>query len=346
VSATGYTTTQKFRVAVGLLVIVAAVAAAAWAWKSSPSSPRSRHQSQGPTTTPFAASSVWNKPLPTHAPLASNSSLLVAQLRHQIASSGTWINTSSFSTPIYTVPGSQKRVAVNLHSDNTSLSGRDLRKVFRAGVPIPSNARPAPGTDRDLVIWQPSTDTMWELWVAERTAAGWQANWGGRMLHVSRNPGYYTYPADWGIAATSLPLLGGIMRISDIRAGHIDHALAISIPEARKYIFASPAQRTDGSLDSPNAIPEGTRFRLDPKLNVGKLGLPPLTRMIAQAAQRYGLIVRDQSGSVAMYAEQNTNPSGNPYSGTNGLFDARTPKALLQAFPWSHLQVVKARLHK
>jgi hypothetical protein len=195
------------------------------------------------------------------------------------------------------------------------------------------------------VIWQPSTDTIWELWVARRTSSDWSADWGGRMLHASHNPGYFTYPIDWGTAATSLSLLGGMMRISDLRAGHIDHALAISIPEARKYVYASPAQRTDGKLDSPDAIPEGTRFRLDPKLDLAKLGLPPLTRMIADAAQRYGLIVRDQSGSVALYAEQNTDPSGNPYSGANGLFDGQSPKALLQAFPWSHLQVVKARLH-
>jgi hypothetical protein len=343
--ATRYTTTQRLRVAVGLLVIVVAAAASVWAWKSDPNSPRSQQQSHGPTTTPFAASSIWNKPLRADSPRASNSSSLVAQLQRQVTSTGTWINTSSFSTPIYNVSGSQKRVRVTLHTDNTSLSARDLTKAFGAGVPIPSNARPAPGTDRDLVIWQPSTDTMWELWVAQRTSSGWRADWGGRILHVSHNPGYFTYPKDWGTAATSLSLLGGTIRISDLRAGHIDHALAISIPEARKYIYAFPAQRTDGSLDSPYAIPEGTRFRLDPKLNIAKLGLPPLTRMIAQAAQRYGLIVRDQSGSVAMYAEQNTDPGGNPYSGPKGLFDGQSPKALLQDFPWSHLQVVEARLH-
>ena len=346
--ATRYTTAQKLRVAAALLVIAAAAAAAAWAWKSGPSGPpssRSQQQSQGSTTTPFASSSIWNKQLAPDTPLAANSSSLVAQLQHQVTSFGSWINTSSYSTPVYTVSRSQKRVPVSLHTENTSLSARDLTKVFRAGVPIPVDARPAPGTDRDLVIWQPSSDTMWELWVAERSGAGWSADWGGRMLHVSHNPGYFTYPTDWGTAATSLPLLGGIMRISDLRAGHIDHALAISIPEARKYIYAAPAQRTDGKLDSPEAIPEGTRFRLDPKLDIAKLGLPPLTRMIAEAAQRYGLIVRDQSGSVAMYAEQNTDPSGNPYSGADGLFDGQSPKALLQAFPWSRLEVVKAPLH-
>ena len=157
--------------------------------------------------------------------------------------------------------------------------------------------------------------------------------------NVSRNPGYFTNPPDWGIAASSLALLGGTIRISDLRAGHIDHALAISIPHARAGVVAWPAQRTDGNLNSPDAIPEGTRFRLAPKLDLSELNLPPVTRMIAEAAQRYGLFVRDQSGAVAFYAEQPT-ATPDPYSGTNSLFGSLSPKALTEAFPWSHLEVV------
>ena len=47
-------------------------------------------------------------------------------------------------------------------------------------VPIPANAQPANGTDHSLVIWQPSTDTEWELWMAQRAGDGsWSACWGG-----------------------------------------------------------------------------------------------------------------------------------------------------------------------
>ena len=37
---------------------------------------------------------------------------------------------------------------------------------------------------------------------------------------------------------------------------------------ARAGVFSWPAQRTDGLLDSPDAIPEGARFRLDPNLDI------------------------------------------------------------------------------
>ncbi len=299
----------------------------------------------GGRATPFAVDSIWNAPLPATAALASNSSALVGELARQVARYGTWINSDSYSAPIYTVSATQPRVSVTLDMAAGSGSAARLASAFGAGVPIPGGARPAPGTDADLVVWQPSTDTMWELWNARRVGATWHARWGGRMDEVSTNPGYFTDPPDWGTAATSLALTGGMMTISELRAGRIDHALAISIPQARRGAVAWPAERTDGNLASPTAIPEGTRFRLDPKLDLSRLNLPPVTRMIAEAAQRYGLFVRDQSGAVAFYAEQPTQAGSNPYIGPNGIFGRWDPRQLTEAFPWNHLEVVRSPIH-
>ena len=297
------------------------------------------------TATPFAPDSIWNAPLPTGAPVGSDSAVLVNELNRQVASDGTWINSYAYSTPVYTVPGGQGRVPVRLGDPTRSTSAERLARVFAAGIPIPANAVPAPGTDGDMVIWQPSTDTMWELWIARHEGSHWTAEWGGKMSNVSNNPGYFTSPSDWGTAATSLALLGGTITPTELRSGHIGHALSISIPEARAGVYASPAQRTDGKLDSPAGIPEGTRFRLDPSLNIAKLGLPPVTRMLAYAAQRYGLFVRDQSGVVAFYAEQTPTDLPNPYYGKAGLFAGLDPKQITEAFPWSHLEVVRSPLH-
>jgi len=278
-------------------------------------------------------------------PVAANSTALVAELESQVSHFGTWINTDSYSTPIYTVPASQRRLPVTLDMPSTNPSTAELAAAFRAGVPIPPGARPAPGTDADMVVWQPSTDTMWEMWNTRLVGNTWHARWGGRMDDVSKNPGYFTNPPNWGIAATSLALLGGTMRISELRSGHIDHALAISIPEARTDAFAWPAQRTDGKLDSPNAIPEGTRFRINPQVDLNKLKLPPLTLMIAEAAQRYGLFVRDQSGAVCFYGEQVTQSGSSPYTGAGGIFSGLSPQQITAAFPWRDLEVVSSPVH-
>ena len=81
-----------------------------------------------------------------------------------------------------------------------------------------------------------------------------------------------------GATATGLPLLGGLVTLADLQGGSINHALAVSLVEAEKATWAWPAQRTDGWTFSSNInpIPEGTRFRLDPTLNVDNLPGPPI----------------------------------------------------------------------
>jgi hypothetical protein len=277
----------------------------------------------------FSPTSFWNAPLAASAPIASNSASLVAQLQRQVTSAGVWINTYQYSTPIYTVLADQPRVRVQLDGSYPPLQA-DLESV-----PLPADAVPAAGTDGHLTVYQPSTDTLWELWKASKQADGWHARWGGRMMNVSTSPGYF--PAPMGATGSSLPLLGGLMRIDELEAGHIDHALALAIPSAQKDAFAWPAQRTDGSSAAP-ALPEGTRLRIDPSVNVAALGLPNVARQMALAAQRYGIVVRDISGAVAFFGEDPTPRGSNPYPALYG--SARYPDKVLAAFPWGRLQVL------
>jgi hypothetical protein len=212
-----------------------------------------------------------------------------------------------------------------------------------ADVPIPPKARPAAGSDAQMVIWQPASDTMWEFWQMRHDSAGWHAAWGGTIYHLSTNPGYYTAPQPtWGATAPSLPLLGGLIRPSELASGHIDHALSLGIPQAQAEYFAWPAQRTDGSVYSRTAIPEGQRFRLDPHLNLNRIPMAPIVKMIAVAAQKYGIIIRDQAGAVTFYAED-TDAEGlpNPYYGASGYFQNQYVNNLLKSFPWGHLQALK-----
>ena len=314
-------------VAVVALVVIVSVG-------SSPSHKRPTAATQRP----FAADSVWNAPVPATAPLAPQLSAYVQELEHQAEASEPWINTSSYSIPVYTVGRDQGRVPVRLdQSDPGSVD--ELAKDFAAGVPIPSGARAAKGTDESMVVWQPSTNTLWEFWRMHTVDGKWHAKWGGKMSDVSGSPGYYADPSDWGGSATSLSVLGGLMRISELKAGHIDHALALAIPAAAFNKFVYPAQRDDGYDKSPNAIPRGTRFRINPKLDIKALHLPLATQIMAEAAQKYGIIVRDQAGALAFYGEPPTGGT-NPYAGPHGLFDGLAPNELLKHFPWSQLQAV------
>jgi len=286
---------------------------------------------------PFAAGSVWNSPLRANEPLDPRSATWVSELQRQLGHAEPWVNTTEYSTPVYTVPAGQPRVRVKL---DTPWVPR-LEEAW-AGVPIPPGARPARGTDKHMVVWQPATDTMWEFWLAEQRADGWHARWGGRMESVSRNPGYFTDPSDWGASATSLPLLGGLMRIDELRAGRVDHALSFAIPDTRAEWFTAPAQRTDGNVWKADAIPEGARFRIDPALDLDSLRMDPIVRTIARAAQRYGMVLRDKAGAVTFYAEDPAPTGANPYGGPNGLFGGKwINNVLREQFPWHRLQVLK-----
>jgi hypothetical protein len=298
----------------------------------------------------FAPDSIWNAPVPADAPLDRRSALLSTLFAAEIArqrmlGTGPWIQTTEYSTPIYTVPRTQRRIRVILTV--RSSYGSALRRAFGA-VPLPANARPAPGSDGHLVVVQPSTDRLWEFWQLRRAAGTWRASWGGAMRGVSRSPGYFTrasWPGarrTWGATATSLPVAAGLIRIGELKRGRIDHALAIAIPDMRARLAAWPAQRTDGSLRRTNAIPAGAHFRIDPKIDVDALGLPPAARAIATAAQRYGLIVYDRTLHATGFAAEDPARTGsNPYP---SLFGGLSPNVLLARFPWDHLQLLRMRL--
>src|SRR2546423_4702296 len=111
----------------------------------------------------------------------------------------------------------------------------------------------------------------------------------------------------------------------------------MAIPEPKRDVFVWPARRTDGISDRPEAIPEGSRFRLDPSLDLDSLSLPRATRILAEAAQRYGMVVRDRSANVALYAEDPTPTGTDPYP---ALLGGLPPNKVLQAFPWDRLMVL------
>jgi hypothetical protein len=145
-------------------------------------------------------------------------------------------------------------------------------------------------------------------------------------------------------SASSLSIAGGLITLEDLELGQINHALEIGVPDVRAGVYASPAERTDGGSTSSLSLPEGAHLRLDPKLSLAAPHLPRLRPMIAEAAQRYGIVVRDTASHVTFYTQDPTPTGTNPYAGPHGYFEGQTPSRLLASFPWSHLQVLRMSL--
>jgi hypothetical protein len=275
------------------------------------------------------------------------------------------ITTTAYAPVLYTVPGDQPLVPVTLDNPNPSLT-----QVFAKGAPIPDDAQPATGADGQLIIWQPASNTMWEFWQARKGPDGnWQAGYGGRMIHVSRNPGHYLDLGNpgksasasanvreshvWGGPASSIPNLPGLMTVDQLRSGVIGHALDFATWANASGQWVYPAQRTDGRCQGAGAqycsqIPQGARFRLDPSYDTSQLK-NPIVRMIAKAVQDYGMVLNNTTGGGLTFYAEGWQQHGwqDPYNGPNGLFthdpnpSLTTPTEFMREFPWAHLEMLK-----
>jgi hypothetical protein len=311
----------------------------------SSSQPNAHLNSTEPTYSVFDVTSFWYEPIPTDAPLHPNSANFVIDFLRQMKSfyGSVGINTNPYSSPIYIVGADTATVSVaQWDCQNRGYRDKQLDQQWLE-VPIPPYAEPSDGTDSEMTIYQPSTDTMWEFWKARNSGGQWQACWGGRMLSVSKNKGIWQHP--YGTTATGLPFLGGLITVDELRRGTINHAIGIALVETENWnVFSWPANRSDGynPLHLPNRIPEGLRFRLDPSVDINAIKLHPLAKIIARAAQIYGFVVWDKGGAVTLRAE---NPKRftvigqpNPYI---ELWNGTPSYRILAGFPWDRLQFLQ-----
>ena len=295
-----------------------------------------------PRATIFAPTSFWYTPIPADAPLHPNSANFVAEfIRQKKAYYGTVsINTKAYASPVYVAgPDATPVQVVEWDCQHKGYVDKSLVDQWKA-VPIPAYAQQADGTDAEMTIYQPSSDTIWEFWQARKVNDQWQACWGGRMQNVSKSQGIWKNP--YGTTATGLPFLGGQVTAKEMRTGQINHVMGISLVDTEKWdVHSWPANRSDGynPKSALNRIPEGLRFRLDPSVNVDALHMHPVGKAIARAAQKYGFVVWDKAGAITLRAE---NPKSFTLTGKpdlySALFNGTPAYAILNGFPWDKLQ--------
>jgi len=290
----------------------------------------------------FAPTSFWYQPIPKTVVLHANSREYVAEfLRQKAAHYGTVsVATSSYASPVYVVPVDARTSTVRVW--DCQKRGHAVPELARqwSSVPVPGHARPSRGTDGEMTIYQPSTNTIWEFWQMRTDDGRWQACWGGRMTDISTSDGIW--PRPYGTTATGLPFLGGQVTAEELQRGEIRHVIGISLVDLEEAsVFSWPANRSDGSNphNVPNRIPEGTRFRLDPTVDVDTLRMSAAGKVIAKAAQTYGFVVWDKAGSIGIRAQnaQSYTVQGQPDPYPT-LFNGKEEWAVLEGFPWDRLQ--------
>jgi hypothetical protein len=94
--------------------------------------------------------------------------------------------------------------------------------------------------------------------------------------------------------AAGLPIFPGLARYDEAAAGHIGHALRMTVSSTRDA-WVHPASHCAGDTSSASAPPMGLRIRLQPGYDIS--GITGPAHVIAAALKQYGAFIADNGSN-------------------------------------------------
>ncbi len=275
---------------------------------------------------PYQSSSIWN--IPIDWSLAKIHPMNDLMMKAFFKNSD-WIGTDTlqYAPNVYLVSNSTPLVPVKLRQNRFRDAITDAKVQFGepAGIvrmPLPSNARPAIGTDGQLVVINVDTGEEWGL---NEGSVDIQGNWSasGVYRYSIQNSGIP--PEGFGQRGAGIGQLAGIVRHCEIEQGRIDHAVTLAYdypctPETcQKNGWSSsipPFRKTDGKGVDQYDIPEGARIAIRPEITQEQIqkacgGIKGCVIWTLNM-QKYGGFIVDNSGHPKTYAEGNPTAQWDP----------------------------------
>jgi len=257
---------------------------------------------------PFHRRSPFNTPIGSDVRVDPRSRAMVGVLAGRgYATAQVYADTP----PVYNANARTRRYRVDCTYDEWGTC--DLERMT---VPIPRGARSSPGYDKNMVVIDWHAGRSYEFWQYRNDRS--TASWGAVMpLNGSGTGDASSDPGRYGAVGAGISRLAGVVRVHEIRAGRIPHALVgptgFSCRSSRRF----PAVKTDGWSTADGCIPEGARVQLHPGVDCARLpGIPSWEVTVCRALQRYGWYNID-NGNVGEqgFGIQFENPQGgrNPY---------------------------------
>lgn len=183
-----------------------------------------------------------------------------------------------YGIPYEVVRGDHPKTAIDFLYDDESDAGP---YPFDSDTPIES------GSDRHAIMLDADRCILYELFDARYSPGGSSAG-SGAIFDLRSNK---LRPATWTSAdAAGLPIFAGLVRLDEVEAGRIDHAIRVTASRTRDS-FVWPARHQAGHGSDPALPPMGARFRLKRSFDLG--GFRADTRVILRAMKTYGLILAD-----------------------------------------------------
>jgi hypothetical protein len=266
--------------------------------------------------------------------------------------SSQWIGSDAtqYSANVYFVDNTTPLVSVKLRSYSFRDASTDTQ-VARGQpggtvrMPLPAQAKPAPGTDGQLVVVNLDTGDEWGLNKGEvRLSGEWYA--GGAYRYSIHNSGIP--PKGFGQRGAGIGQLAGIVRPCEVERGYIDHAvtLAYDYPCMEEVCrlngwpaYIPPFTKTDGRGSSPYDIPEGARLVIRPEITRQQIesacsGMKGCV-IWALAMQEYGGFIVDDSGHPKTYAEGDATAHWDPAVWTGDMLK-NIPPEWYAVIDWNH----------
>lgn len=276
----------------------------------------------------FSPQSFWNTTIARYPTL--NTSTAIVDAISTSALSSTRFDTTDQGAAVYTAGPSDATVSVTAWDCAGSGADNSLNALWQA-VPIPYYAAPG-GSAGSMIVYQPTTGTMWEFGRMQQVAGQWQACTGGRIDNTSAQMGIFG--GSYGVLESGFALLGGQISIQELKRGYIGHAVGLSVPQVGPGT-SWPANR---SVSGSGFIDVGQRLQLDPSLNIDSLGLSSTARIIAKAAQKYGFVVWGYASQPTVIGESPVSSTARGLPNPYGSIGSTS----LSGFPWDKLRALPA----
>ena len=258
---------------------------------------------------PFGNESPWNQKITAEARIDSQS----IQLIDDLAKGDFNINIDNWSIPVYYI-NSDTVPKVNVINSRPGIYGRGFGEPNQIPILPDFIASPPAGdfSDNHMSIVDTAKMIEWGMWATRKNRDGnWTTGLGATtdLKGTGVEKPWFEQEHEFDAhraRAGGFPLIAGLIRPEEIKAGKIEHALVFAYQRGRSEFFVSPAstaQATFMEMNNRIGIPMGGRIQLDPTINVDTLDLSPACKIIAKALQEYGSFNGDYAGATVLYAD-------------------------------------------
>lgn len=251
----------------------------------------------------FPADNPWNRDVSAD-PVDAQSTSYIAAMAPAKAVHPDW-GASPYGIPWVTVPATQPKVPVSFTYDDESDPGP---------YPIPPDAPIEGGAgatgDRHVLVLQRDTCKLYELFAAVKSGSGWQAG-SGAVFDLRSNA---LRPEGWTSAdAAGLPVLPGLVRFDEVKAGKIAHAVRFTMVNTQRA-YIHPATHWASTKTDPALPPMGLRVRLRASFDASTFSAPG--KVVVAAMKTYGMLLADNGSDWFVTGDTHAGWDGEVSAGT------------------------------